>query len=522
MDELSEFQSQIDVNTNVDRRLIIELICSSGGNKAENLMSELGIIKIPNIEVHKKNDKKLSKDFKGWTSTSSRAEYIFCEDYDECMRHINSCRRRRVILIVSGSHDNDNARMKQFRRSGKVARIYQRLSPEQLQPLPKHRLFNNPFSSQSRLPIHVVGTLAQKLDNSSQMQLIQILFNEFIVALPKRDEATREFFDFCRKKYSNEEVSLKRIRGYEENYHPEKALELYTDSANLINVLVSTTCSSFNFNDFFKIRLILHDLHAQLKRLHDEQLSEWPKTPLELYRGKCIAEQELDQFLNVGVHVMTRNILSSTTDLPTANFIACEGHGNKDMLSVTFHMRIDHEEVASKPIASVDRQSRMRGEREVILPMGIVFRIESYAKDDAKNSARVDMVRGKAEQNIEKQCNSLPLFIAAAGATTIGVSLVALFLQSMEGSEYYGECAKLMVRAVGSEKAELVNQVRSVINRDYLTDIDQLDINELVTNIGGNIPTGLTDVIPPINPELRDIEPPSWNRFWSNLKNKFS
>ncbi|CAF1100519.1 unnamed protein product [Adineta steineri] len=109
-------------------------------------------------------------------------------------------------------------------------------------------------------------------------------------------------------------------------------------------------------------------------------------------------------------------------------------------------MCIDREEVTSKPIAFVKVESPIEDEEEVILPMGIVFRIVSCEEIDNENSAslvRITMIRSKVEQEVEKKLSEFPV-LAPIIATSALAGMTTL-LQSLPNSDYGGEFHKFIV-----------------------------------------------------------------------------
>ncbi|CAF0825502.1 unnamed protein product [Adineta steineri] len=302
------------------------------------------------------------------------------------------------------------------------------------------------------------------------MQLIEILFNEFIVNRPNLEEAKRDFIAFCRSSYkdTNNVAYSSQINDFESNYSTDKAVKWYTKPDSFVFRAIGETCCTFNFTNYFKIRFILHDLYSELKKLHADQSSMWPESSLVVFRGKGMPRKELSRLPKMGELFVTRGFLSFTTDHQVAEFFSGEDQGGKEQVNVIISMCIDREEVTSKPIVFVKEQSAIGNdgdEEEVILPMGIVFRVVSYEEIDNENSAslvRITMLRSKVEQEIEKKLSKFPV-VASAVVTSAAVSIATL-LQSLANSEYREEFRNLMADAPELVDSNVMAQIEKIWN----------------------------------------------------------
>ncbi|CAF0991577.1 unnamed protein product [Adineta steineri] len=127
-------------------------------------------------------------------------------------------------------------------------------------------------------------------------------------------------------------------------------------------------------------------------------------------------------------------------------------------------MCIDREELTSKPIAFVKEEGAMQNEEEVILPMGLVFRIVSYEEIDNENSAslvRITMLRSKVEQEVEKKLSESSVLASTVG--TSALVTMAMVLQSLPNSEYCAEFNHFMANTPELVDSNLTAQLQDIM-----------------------------------------------------------
>ncbi|CAF3406503.1 unnamed protein product, partial [Rotaria sp. Silwood2] len=136
---------------------------------------------------------------------------------------------------------------------------------------------------------------------------------------------------------------------------------------------------------------MLRDLYEQLETLLQRDLT--------VYRGKMPSKDELHRLKITGQLFITRNFLSTSEEKCVANAFSGDGTIDDDKVSVFISIQIDRREMQKKLTAFLRGLSQIKNESEVILPMGIVFRIDSYEEDNShsKFSVTIKMIRGKDE-----------------------------------------------------------------------------------------------------------------------------
>ncbi|CAF1355441.1 unnamed protein product [Rotaria sordida] len=117
-----------------------------------------------------------------------------------------------------------------------------------------------------------------------------------------------------------------------------------------------------------------------MKMLHQQQMSAFRNIDfLQVYRGKLIPIEELEHFKkNIGKLHVTVRFLSTVTHREVALIYSGGGRiWETDYVSVLFNITINMKENISKPIAFIHEYSSILDENEVLLPIGMLFRMNS-------------------------------------------------------------------------------------------------------------------------------------------------
>ncbi|CAF4155763.1 unnamed protein product, partial [Rotaria sordida] len=117
-----------------------------------------------------------------------------------------------------------------------------------------------------------------------------------------------------------------------------------------------------------------------MKMLHQQQMPAFRNIDfLQVYRGKLIPIEELEHFKkNIGKLHVTMRFLSTVTHREVALIYSGDGRiWETDYVSVLFNITINMKENISKPIAFIHEYSSILDENEVLLPIGMLFRMNS-------------------------------------------------------------------------------------------------------------------------------------------------
>ncbi|CAF1011587.1 unnamed protein product [Rotaria sp. Silwood1] len=123
----------------------------------------------------------------------------------------------------------------------------------------------------------------------------------------------------------------------------------------------------------------IHDLYVQLNQLYNENISSLEET-LIVYRGQSISCDELEKIKNNVNGLISMNTYLSTTRIKDlALTYAGNGSNRPSYESILFEITLDKNVATkSKPLADIkDRSYFGMGEEEILLSMGIIFKIQS-------------------------------------------------------------------------------------------------------------------------------------------------
>ncbi|CAF1579534.1 unnamed protein product, partial [Didymodactylos carnosus] len=263
-------------------------------------------------------------------------------------------------------------------------------------------------TSISELPFSEITASTDDQDIKMQIFVMEQLLVELLLRVASGNEGKKDFIHFCLDKYQFNNSYINEIREFEKDYSENKAIWWYTGETFVYHIL-SKTFGTSNLNFIYKIRFFTSELYSELKELYHLQLPTLLKTPLNVFRGVSIPKTDFDCLRrSFGKLVITNSFSSTSTKKEVATGFSSYNVSAKDSVSVIFCMKINVQQNTSKPIASIKDHSQMEDEDEVLLSIGIVFRMISSRKI-AKNKWEIDLVRGtEEEQFVEKFHSNLP------------------------------------------------------------------------------------------------------------------
>ena len=223
-------------------------------------------------------------------------------------------------------------------------------------------------------------TLETSIRNLTSDQVIFMwnhLLIETLLRFSPSKKDKQDFLDLSRSHYKDNSVTLKQIDDFEENYTPEKAITWYTRDSFVYRIL-NKALRTQNIDMIFQMRFIIIDLYKQLEILCQKQFPP-SGSILTIYRGQFLPADELAKIHNNVGHLISMNsFISTTTDCSVAVDFAGNGEGQPLLESILFEINMNtmiHR--ASRPFAKLHEKSYMNNEKEILLSMDTVFRIDS-------------------------------------------------------------------------------------------------------------------------------------------------
>ncbi|CAF3415811.1 unnamed protein product [Rotaria sp. Silwood2] len=207
------------------------------------------------------------------------------------------------------------------------------------------------------------------------------LLLDMILRLDQTKYSKDELLEFCRSKYANDPIEIKKIKDFEDNYESNDAVKWYTKNCFLYRLLNQSLRTEI-INSIVKMRYYIYDVHNQLAQLQSSFIESLNgQTNLILYRGQTMAKNELDKIReNCGSFISMNSFLSATQEKQVAVVFSGDGEtSNPNEVSVIYEMMIDTN-IRSTPYAKI--KSFIPDEEEILFSMGPIFRIEHVDESD--------------------------------------------------------------------------------------------------------------------------------------------
>ncbi|CAF1291313.1 unnamed protein product [Adineta ricciae] len=413
---------QSNMDECVNDLLIVRLVDASSGRDVNQIKMKSGLLQIHNVRYFNQSVQRLKNDLKPWIPLPSEARQSWSEmlgqpetksvefnDINECIRHIQSFRKKRIILLIFNEQADDNYIKSAIGDLANVIGIYRCISQEQYKSR-RSRLFSkNKYSVLRSFAEIDVTSPVETLDKPQQAVLMTIIFLDLIQYIPQRNNAMDIFIEYCKVKYQGDKIYPKYIEEMDEfkRSYQRNAIYWFSGSKNFLNRMIANTCAALDFDALPNVSFFLHDLYQGLKEQHTEQIqSGLLRSGLTVYRGAKMMEEELNQFQQ-GALFVNRCFVSTTTEKNVIAAFAGKGSGLTNGHSVFLTMNIDYIDIRDKPIAHIDHISQMPHEKEVLLCMGIIFRVKSCIQTGSGLNSRweIEMVRGEEEVKLERHAS---------------------------------------------------------------------------------------------------------------------
>lgn len=479
MTEVFNFSPMEDIDLSVKRRVIIWLKKPPSSTERP-VMGLSGLLRISGVRQLQRHEHRLVKDFKSWmVSTTGQPNDALDEilkqdrikqktfhDINECLEYISSHERKCVILVLSSYHVRNKEIMARLKRYKQIAVIYRYTTEKYYQKL-RDRWFNEvQFIARDILPKNFTRTQINNLGNAQQLLLMQVLLSQIVVHLSKDPKAYEDFIEFWRSSCGGGVKFEETLVVFNRTYKSEDAIKWYTNPKSSIYRMISEMSASSNIEDLQNIRFYLGDLYQQLKALHEEQLEEgYFHDKITVYRGVRISKDEFERISTIGDLLITRNFLSTTYDIEVAKMFSSCNPPAEGQISAIISMTIKYPEMQTRPMAFIGGHSHVPDENEVLLSLGMVFRIHStkeVIEDNKKDYyTEIIMVRGEKEMEIEKDLSQISSILQTGTSLPLDIST---FLVATPNGQRLGESIASISHILNQPSVQAVQQTQQVLN----------------------------------------------------------
>ncbi|CAF1627758.1 unnamed protein product, partial [Adineta ricciae] len=210
------------------------------------------------------------------------------------------------------------------------------------------------------------------------------IFKKILLDMKHDKKAIKDLANYCRQRFQDNIQEQMVIDEFEHNYRPDKAIWWYTRECftyQMLNQALRTLDGEVIINMGF----FLHDLHKQIQRLHQEQVSNYKRKPFVVYRGQGLYKTDFDQLSKtVGGLLSFNNFLSTSIKQEKSLEFTYSALGDPNKVGVLFVITIDPN-IGTTPFASIGDLSYFKDEAEILFSMHSVFRVGTIRQVGDKN-----------------------------------------------------------------------------------------------------------------------------------------
>lgn len=233
--------------------------------------------------------------------------------------------------------------------------------------------------------INIVPVEAQSLQSRNAHFLWFLLYIEVVIRLHHSEDAKQELVEMCRNIYADNPHELANITLFEREYTSDKAIWWYTLDSFLYRI-VNKALRSRDFDLLFALRFFMTDLAHALESQYEQFLRVSTERDLiKVFRGQYISNSELELMLdNVHEFISMNSFLSTSSCREKAVEFLQSGETSDGYRHVLFEITIDPR-LPVKPFADIKEFSYFKGEDEVLITFGALFRIENFINNPKEN-----------------------------------------------------------------------------------------------------------------------------------------
>ncbi|CAF2035288.1 unnamed protein product [Rotaria magnacalcarata] len=348
-----------------------------------------------------------------------------CTKWKECIEWLNKNREETFHVIVSGGlgqslvpsiHSipnldsiyifcgNQQRHEEWARRWSKIKGVHTSINPicDALKLTIKHR-------NQDNVRVSIIGVNeGSSNENINQLDptfMYSQLFKETLLELEYGEQIIKDFAKFLKKEeYYNNKKEKKMIKEFGNTYERSNAIRWYTRECFMYKLL-NEALRTLNGDLIIRMGFFLCDLHRQIERLYQNQVSQYCGKTFQLYRGQGLSTTDFNKLeSNKGGLISFNNFLSTSKKRDISLHFANKSAVISDTVGIIFQILIDPT-VSLTPFASIQELSDYEDEDEILFTTHSVFRIGEIRKID--NNLRLYEVDLKFTADEDKQLRKL-------------------------------------------------------------------------------------------------------------------
>ncbi|CAF0812096.1 unnamed protein product [Adineta steineri] len=224
-------------------------------------------------------------------------------------------------------------------------------------------------------------------DNLNQLDptfIYTLIFKEILLDIECDRKAINDLATCSREFFGGKPTELQVINEFERGYDPQKAIWWYTRECFTYKML-NQALRILDVDMIINMGFFLRDVHQQIQRLYEQQISAYDGKSFEVYRGQGLMQSDFEKLQKaIGGFMSFNNFLSTSKTKDAYLEFALRASSKPDMVGVLFIMAIDPS-VKSAPFASIEQESFFKKEDEILFSMHTVFRVSAIKQMDNKN-----------------------------------------------------------------------------------------------------------------------------------------
>lgn len=198
------------------------------------------------------------------------------------------------------------------------------------------------------------------------------LLIETLQRIEPSEEDKKELLALCKKKYKDNRKELKNINDFERNYKCDEALTWYTKESFLYRML-NKALRVQNTHLLYLLRFFIFDLSKAIEKYRC-------LNPIVTYRCQLISKNEVRGLANaIGKLISMNSFLSTSLDRKQALKFT---DASDDLEQVFFEIHADPRIRGVKPFADVSLQSVHYDEKEILMAIGSLHRVENVFRTE--------------------------------------------------------------------------------------------------------------------------------------------
>ncbi|CAF1185774.1 unnamed protein product [Adineta steineri] len=210
------------------------------------------------------------------------------------------------------------------------------------------------------------------------------IFKEILLDIEYGDNVIKDLAVCCRDVFTGNRIELQVINQFEKDYRTKRAIWWYTRECFTYKML-NQALRIMDADIMINMGFFLRDVHRQIQRLYEQQVSSYDGKSFVVYRGQGLIKSDFEKLQKTRDGLMSfNNFLSTSTNKEVSLDFARRGSAEPNKIGILFIMSIDPC-IQSTPFASIKKESYFKKEEEILFSMHTVFRVNAIKQMDNNN-----------------------------------------------------------------------------------------------------------------------------------------